>query len=377
MPQIDIPSRLSVACYMNMPTPQQEHFYRELAKLCDLTVVYSGGVSADRQILGWDVVPAGYTYLFERDHSNKCSHAHADLVFLSGLPGRLQNVLRVAAAQTRHRIAVQSEMRMPSMQTMRRKVQTRLYAAFLRTKKVPFFAIGPAMRNYCLELGIDEALIFPFAYFSASDQIRWGRWDGPIVFIGSLSHRKGVDVLLRAFAISNSQDARRLVLVGDGEEKNHLVHLASEMGLKNRVTFEGVVPNSSVESIIQEASVLVLPSRFDGWGFVVNEALSVGVPAIVSDRCGVAEVVLQKGGGVVFRADNVTALAQALDTILESENSWRRFADAAFQAHEAISAEAGAKYFLSVVEYISSGFSIQRPRAPWLAHVAATGLDGS
>lgn len=361
---------------MNMPTPQQEHFYRELAKLCDLTVVYSDGISQERQLLGWDIIPDGYRHFFERKHSNaiKRSYVRADFVFLSGLPGSVQNVLRVAGAGPRQRIAVQSEMRMPSMQTMRRKVQTLLYASLLRAKKVPFFTIGPAMRRYCLELRIDDALIFPFAYFSASGQTRWGAWDGPVVFVGSLTHRKGVDVLLRAFAISDSRDSRRLVLIGDGEEKNHLVQLASELGLKSRVSFEGVVPNSSVQSIIQKASVLVLPSRFDGCGFVVNEALSVGVPAIVSDQCGAAEVVLHKGGGVVFGANDVTALAQALDKILESEHSWGRFADEALRAHETISAEAGAKYFLNLVEYIKSGFSIKRPSAPWLAHDAAAGV---
>jgi glycosyltransferase involved in cell wall biosynthesis len=67
----------------------------------------------------------------------------------------------------------------------------------------------------------------------------------------------------------------------------------------------------------------VLPSRFDGWGAVVNEALMVGTPVICSDRCGASDVIENGRNGYVFEADNADALLQRLHCFFEDFH-WNR-----------------------------------------------------
>ena len=74
---------------------------------------------------------------------------------------------------------------------------------------------------------------------------------------------------------------------------------------------------SEVYQFINVADCLVLPSKHDGWGAVVSEALISGVPAICSDTCGVAEVVKLSNYGGVFKSGNIEDLVKNLKVVLD------------------------------------------------------------
>lgn len=358
---------------MNMPTPQQESFYRELAKRCDLTVLYEGEISNERRALGWDIVPEGYRHvtLGGRLCNIDIREAGEDFCLLSGLPGSIANILRIAQMPGDGINAIQSEMRSPDLQTLRRRFQTRLYSMLLRYKNVPIFGIGDSLRRYVENLGIDPKRVFPFAYFSPSSNGDSARWDGPVLYVGSLTNRKGVDILIRAFSKSKSACERGLVLVGDGSERGRLERLAKELGIDKLTKFVGSVSHDEVKSFMRQSSVLVLPSHFDGWGFVVNEALSVRVPCIVSDRCGVQEVIKAQGGGRIVAAGDVMEFSNALDNVL-TKTEWDNISRQASVAHETLLASTGAEYFLGVIDHIRKGLSGPKPVVPWLTTNSAS-----
>ncbi len=365
---------MRVVCYMNMPTPQQEGFYRELARLCDLIVLYNGEISSQRRALGWDVRPEGYRFIFRHSLSNTDRRliSSGDFHFLTGLPGSLENVMRVFSVSDSSRLALQSEMRMPTMQTARRRLQSWAFALLLRQRHIAVCGIGNRMRQYFARLGILPSRIFPFAYFSSPSLTQGASWDGDVLFVGELVSRKGVDILISAFSQSSKCKDRRLLIAGAGSARAALEHIAIRLGLRTRVSFLGALSHTGVMEVMQQASVLVLPSRFDGWGFVVNEALSIGLPVIVTDQCGVAEVVSHNGGGCVVPSEDVGALASALDALLSSEHRWRQEASNAIRAGTLISAKNGARYFLALVEHIMHNCQTQPPRPSWLA--STTGL---
>jgi glycosyltransferase involved in cell wall biosynthesis len=120
-----------------------------------------------------------------------------------------------------------------------------------------------------------------------------------------------------------------------------------------------------IQSRIALADVLVLPSRWDGWGMVVNEALTAGVPVIVSDRCGAADLIQHGVNGFVFRSEDVDGLRQCLRKFLDNVDKRPAMRSAAAITGRAVSAEAAAPYLIECLKHMA-GESHTRPAPPWL-----------
>lgn len=145
-----------------------------------------------------------------------------------------------------------------------------------------------------------------------------------ILYVGQLIVRKRVDLLLQAFSQLDLPSAR-LRIIGQGAEAQNLHQLANQLGVAGRVDFSPGLPNAETVAAMAAADVLVLPSRFDGWGAVVNEALMVGTPVICSDRCGASDVIENGRNGYVFEAGNASALGNCLQRFVE-DFQWDRAA---------------------------------------------------
>jgi glycosyltransferase involved in cell wall biosynthesis len=132
-----------------------------------------------------------------------------------------------------------------------------------------------------------------------------------MLYVGQLIVRKRVDLLLQAFSQLNAPTAR-LRLIGQGPEEGALKALAEQLGIAERVQFLPGMPNAQTVAAMANADLLVLPSRFDGWGAVVNEALMVGTPVVCSNRCGASDLIEDGRNGYVFEAGSVPALLSCL-----------------------------------------------------------------
>ena len=110
--------------------------------------------------------------------------------------------------------------------------------------------------------------------------------------VGQLIHRKGVDCLLRALAAVTSE-TWTLELVGDGRQRAKLEDLSERLGIASQLKWHGSLPSAELASFYQSADCLVLPSRWDGWGMTVNEALRFGCDVLVTETCGAASAVSQ------------------------------------------------------------------------------------
>ena len=132
-----------------------------------------------------------------------------------------------------------------------------------------------------------------------------------ILYVGQLIVRKRVDLLLTAFSQLDVPSVR-LRIIGKGEEEQNVKRLANQLGITDRVSYSQCMPNAEIVAAMAAADVLVLPSKFDGWGAVVNEALMVGTPVICSDRCGASDLIENGRNGYVFPDGNSNALLQRL-----------------------------------------------------------------
>jgi glycosyltransferase involved in cell wall biosynthesis len=130
------------------------------------------------------------------------------------------------------------------------------------------------------------------------------------LFVGRLIERKGIDVLLDAFRDVHGGE---LWIAGDGPLR-HLVERAAADDACVRLV--GHVDGVELERLYREADVLVLPSYYDVWGLVVNEAQVHGLPVIASDEVGAAADLVDEGvNGFVVPTGSSAALARAMNEI--------------------------------------------------------------
>lgn len=190
-----------------------------------------------------------------------------------------------------------------------------------------------------------------------------------IVYAGQFVVRKGVDLLVGALA--GLQRLRwKLTLIGSGPLEEELREAAEREKIADRIAFLPVMPNNEVIRMIGRHDLFVLPSRFDGWGAVVNEALMAGVPVVCSDACGAADLVREPWRGEVFAAGSVdslrAALARRIDAGQISSGARERIRDWSCR----IGGKSAAQYLLAVVE--AAGGRAPKPCPPWReAEVAA------
>jgi glycosyltransferase involved in cell wall biosynthesis len=150
-----------------------------------------------------------------------------------------------------------------------------------------------------------------------------------ILTIGRLSHQKAHDVLLRAFAIFRKAHLDwRLAIMGEGEKKASLLALTAELGIMNFVDWIGTQPEPY--TWLRASRIFVLASRHEGSPNALMEAMSCGLPCIISDGSpGPLELIENEVSGAVVPLENSVALASALARLADDPVLAKRLGDAA------------------------------------------------
>jgi glycosyltransferase involved in cell wall biosynthesis len=147
-----------------------------------------------------------------------------------------------------------------------------------------------------------------------------------ILFLSRLIPRKGADLLIEAFAQA-CPDQGRLVIAGpEGEAgyRSYLESCAAKSGVRERIIFTGPVYDDEKNALYRDADVFVLPSRYENFANVAAEAMAFGVPVILSDRCGVSELVRKEQAGLVVPVET-NEVAAAIGSVLSDRDQYRRF----------------------------------------------------
>ncbi|HEX6164101.1 MAG TPA: glycosyltransferase family 4 protein [Vicinamibacterales bacterium] len=226
--------------------------------------------------------------------------------------------------------------------------------AALRSGDHPIWGIGGwAVEAYRNEFGSRRTYL-NLPYYSNLTRFQSSRpqyaADPTFLYSGSLSHRKGVDLLSRAFTrLVESHPRVRLKLMGEGRME---ARLRRELAACDRVEWVGFKDWDDLPGVYASAQFLCVPSRHDGWGLVVPEGLASGLPTIATNRTGAAiDLIETRRNGWLVPAGDEEALYRAMaQAATVSETDWRamsRHARASVAAH---SLSDGARRFLSGVE---------------------------
>jgi glycosyltransferase involved in cell wall biosynthesis len=173
-----------------------------------------------------------------------------------------------------------------------------------------------------LRNGVDLTLFSPTAVKPELPFLSGGS-DKLILSVGNLIELKGHHLVIDALSLLNNS---KLIIIGDGEEKNKLKEQVSTLGLEGRVFFMGNLPQSELPGYYVIADVLVLASSREGMPNVLLESLACGTPVIATDVGGCAEVISDNDIGELLAERKVSNIVEALKSRFEKIYSKEVFA---------------------------------------------------
>lgn len=194
-----------------------------------------------------------------------------------------------------------------------------------------FICFGTTSEDYILKLGAKKSQIIENKSAVVDDKYILNRFKLAkannlripgintkynFIFVGRLVDVKNLPILFQAFENLKKQVRLAsdwgLVILGDGELKDELEMLNSHIP---STYFLPSVSWNEVPDYFAVSSVLVLPSKSEAWGLVVNEAMICGLPVIVSDHCGSSKD-LVKENGIIFKSENLESLQNAMEFMI-------------------------------------------------------------
>ncbi len=331
-----MPALSRIIFWQPIDSPHQDEFLEAVAKQFTGEVILGVERSFPRELAaqGWRAPAHGLVKVVNisqpAHHAALAAHSGPDSLHV--FSGFFSHPLVWAGfrklAPSPARLAIYSEApEQPLLTGWLKRLRGRLLAARWADRIAFVLAIGGVGREFFAAVGFPGGKNVPFGYVltvppqPADRQATDSTTAGPVRFVsaGQLIRRKGIDLLIEA-AAALPHSGWQLDVYGDGPERSALERLAARRGLADCITFRGTIPNPRLQAVLAEADCVVLPSRFDGWGMLVSEALAAGTPVICTARCGSADLIRSAsrtaepiGQVVVPRAEPLAkALASAL-----------------------------------------------------------------
>lgn len=356
---------MRLAILTSHPIQYYTPWYRELARLCDLTVFFAHRPTPSEQGEGfgtafsWDVdLLSGYGHEFLPNRATAPGSSHYrgcdtpsirerlaaggfEALIVTGwhLRSYWQGVR--AAKRLGIPVFVRGDSQLGTPRPLWKRFGKELAYRLLLRRFDGFLCTGQRNRAYLRHYGVPESKLHDAPHFVDNEAFRgkaaaadrsavrrkWGVPEDATValFVGKFIPKKRPADLLEALARMPAARRPVAVLVGSGELEENLRTRARELGVP--AVFAGFHNQNELPAAYAAADVLVLPS--DGgetWGLVVNEAMACGIPAIVSEACGCAPDLIEEGiTGFRFPCGDLEGLARALETFMsmaEAEHVW-------------------------------------------------------
>jgi len=208
------------------------------------------------------------------------------------------------------------------------KIEDQLFWLFLQLSKKKvnkFIAVSKAtetkLLGYAKINSSKIVVLYNFVNFTKNDNEqkkipqKKGNTDFNIGYVGRLSKIKGCEFLITALSYLNFK--YKVLIAGDGNEKENLIKISEKNGVEMNISFLGYVVD--VNTLYNEFDVLVVPSIHESFGISAIEAFFKKVPVIASDIEGLNEIVIHKKNGLLFKAKNAKDLADKITQIYTND----------------------------------------------------------
>lgn len=330
----------------NMYTPYKEAMFREIAMLVDLKVYYCSQKERDRD---WEVQFSN-TYAYELLPGKTFHFLHYKLHTNPGLGKRLEadqpDLVIVGEWCNPTVMAAPFILRAKGIPRILWSGSTEMETSWRRYLTYPLKRLIVAQyhgyvnyttfaQKYVQSLGApaDKTLVAPvtidtdfFHGFASKLRENPGRealrqkhflaeGDIAIAFVGQMIHRKGVDLLIEALHRLN-QPKVKVMLAGSGPERPSYEQLVAQRGLTEQVRFLGHCTQEQLVEMYVAADIFSLPSRQEPSGNVINEAMTVGLPAVISSQIG-CDCIEDGVSGHIFKSEDIDDYVKCLKALID------------------------------------------------------------
>ncbi len=366
-----VKDKVKVLVIHNVVSPHTTLLFKELSKLVDLDVIYC---SQDEENRNWKDSPSGFKYKVLPNISIKFRGKDLFTYFINFTILKEFRIIKpevviISGWDIFSYQVVFFYCKLRGIKVILWSGSTRYENSWRRTISLPlvrsivkgsdaYIAYGIRAKEYLEMLGARQDKIF--IYKHTTDLDRYRRYpkkynqkkEKVIMYYGQIIERKGVDILIKAFASIQKRISNiRLSIVGSGFFKNYLIELVSKLGIGKNVNFVEDPGDYKIGKFFSEANLFVLPSREDVWGLVVNEAMASGLPIVVSNNAGCAPDLVQNGvNGYVFKSGSVRDLSNKILRILSSASLMERMGKASSKIIESQTPRNSAEIIYATVK---------------------------
>ncbi|MEI7831977.1 MAG: glycosyltransferase [bacterium] len=365
---------MKITFWQVIPSPHQSACLRSLAEMGhEVTLVADRECNSERRKIGWTSPDLGAVHLvlaptIDIMQTLLRTDIENTIHITAGTRSARCASFIVNAAQTHNlRIGMLGEPGDPRGVTgLLRRLLYSVEAIQIR-KKIDFYlAMGGTGVKWYISSGYPSDKVYSYAYVAEKIKKHTANNIGNnalhVCFAGSLIKRKDAELLLKAL-IEFPTSMWSLTMIGNGPESAKLMSIIKKCNVSQNVQFKGFLPTEKTQELISQSDLFVLPSQFDGWGAVVNEALMCGVPVICSDQCGASDLLRESWRGSVFRAQSARSLVEALRPWLERGPMPTDQRERIREWSKNIDGWSVANYLTAILEHVYEGKP--RPEAPW------------
>lgn len=215
--------------------------------------------------------------------------------------------------------------------------------------------VSPDAKILRVEAGVSDAL-FELKRNERDYLLYFGRLDW---------FQKGLDTLLDGFAILvRERPQLELRIAGRGKDLDRVRSHAAELGLSGCIHLHGAVSDDARDELFSGAKLLLMPSRFEGFGMVAAEAMAAGVPVVAAAAGSLPEVVAPPEGGLLFPVGDAEAMAATAGALLDDNDRRLALSRSARASAERFRWDAVARDHLEFLNTIERDFSASQTRQP-------------
>lgn len=366
--------RMKYIFWQNIVSLHQAAFLSALSLKHEVTLVAEKEIAAYRLADGWSIPEMGDVKIIMAPSNNEIEQLLNDntdaIHIITGIDGFKMpyKTFQMATARRLKVLNMLEPYEWAGIKGLLRWAKYSMLQIRYGKKTDGILAIGALGEKVYRKAGFKASKIFQWGYFTSPPEASpqpspkgKGEEKPRVLFVGRLDENKNSRLLIKTME-PMMKDVEYLTIVGDGYLRNEIEDMVVEIP---NAHYLGNVPNTKVHELMQLHDILVLPSSYDGWGAVVNEALQNGMRVIVSQNCGANVLVDGHTRGEVFYFnEGKNSLSNVLKRwiskgVISQEDregiiSW---------AEEHISGEKAAEYLEDITNHIYNG--TERPVAPW------------
>lgn len=358
---------MKVVCISIVPSPYQRDLFKSLSEKADITVFYLEAESPDspwpkKPLESFESILPG-TYLSFRGMRFFINWKipdlkDADFVILNGYMGTLfQWLLRVKS----NKFIFWGEQLSDQPPGLKGKIHH--WLSNVLKNCVAIVAIGTrAKAKY--ESRFTNVPVFNIPYYCSLESfqklpLKMKGQQLNLLFCGQMIYRKGLDVLLKAFGLLSNQYNVVLHLVGREADLSEMMSTILDAESRRKVIYHGFQAPEKLPEFFNRADVFILPSRYDGWGVVINQALGAGLPIICSDQVGAGLDLIDEGkNGYRFRSGDAEDLYSKLKFFLDNPELISSMSKCSREKSLEMTPEKGSEKWLQVFNKMSHKQSV-------------------